>query len=46
VALEDAEVKQLLKDAAIKMGYTEIECRDSNFVDKLFQQAVQDGFFC
>ena len=45
VALQDAEVKQLLKDAAIKMGYTEIECRDSAFVDKLYQQAVQDGFF-
>ncbi|PPD48803.1 MAG: hypothetical protein CTY16_05395 [Methylobacter sp.] len=45
VVLLDAEVKQLLKDAAIKMGYTEIECRDANFVDKLFQQAIQDGFF-
>lgn len=45
VALQDAEVKQLLKSASIKMGYTEIECRDANFVDRLFQQAVQDGFF-
>ena len=45
VALEDAEAKQLLKNAAIRMGHTEIECRDSAFVDKLFQQAVQDGFF-
>jgi putative DNA primase/helicase len=27
------------------MSYTEIECRDSAFVDKLFKQAVQDGFF-
>lgn len=45
VALQDAEVKQLLKNASIKMGFTEIECRDANFVDKLFQQAVQDGFF-
>ncbi len=45
VALEDSEVKQLLKSAAIKMSYTEIECRDVSFVDKLFQQAVQDGFF-
>lgn len=43
--LIDSEVKQLLKDAAVKMGYTEIECRDSSFVDKLFQQAQQDGFF-
>ena len=45
VVLQDNEVKQLLKDAAIKMGYTRIECQDSQFVDKLFLQAVQDGFF-
>jgi putative DNA primase/helicase len=45
VPLLDSEVKQLLKDAAVKMSYTEIECRDVTFVDKLFQQAVQDGFF-
>lgn len=43
--LQDAEVKQILKLAAIRMGYMEIECRDSAFIDKLFQQAVQDGFF-
>ncbi len=45
VVLLDSEVKQLLKDAAVKMGYIEIECRDALFVDKLFQQATQDGFF-
>jgi putative DNA primase/helicase len=45
VAMEDAAVKRLLKDAAIKMSYIEIECRDVAFVDKLFQQVVQDGFF-
>ncbi len=45
VVLQDSEVKQLLKDAAIVMSYTEIECRDALFVDKLFQQATQDGFF-
>lgn len=45
VALQDPEVKRLLKNAAIKMSYMEIECRDSKFVDSLFQQAVQDGFF-
>jgi putative DNA primase/helicase len=44
-ALEDPEVKQLLKNAAIKMGYIEIECRDSKFVDNFFKQAEQDGFF-
>ena len=45
VALDDAEVKQLLKNASVKMGYSEIECRNSDFTDKLFKQAVQDGFF-
>lgn len=45
VPLLDSEVKQLLKDAAIRMGYLEIECRDVSFVDKLFEQAKQDGFF-
>ena len=45
VAMEDAAVKRLLKNAAIKMNYTEIECRDVSFVDKLFQQVVQDVFF-
>ncbi|MDD5229393.1 MAG: phage/plasmid primase, P4 family [Methylococcales bacterium] len=45
VALQDSEVKQLLKNAAIKMKHLEIECRDVLFVDKLFQQATQDGFF-
>lgn len=34
-----------MKQASCKMGYPEIECRDSSFVDKLFQQAVQEGFF-
>lgn len=45
VALEDDEVKQMLKDAAVRMGFTEIEGRDSLFVEKLFKQAQQDGFF-
>ena len=45
VVLVDGEVKQLLKDASIRMGYTEIECRHSGFVDVLFKQTVQDGFF-
>lgn len=43
--LQDAEVKQILKLATIRMGYPEIEARDSAFIDKLFQQAQQDGFF-
>lgn len=45
VALEDAEVKNLLKLSAIKMQHPEIECRDSSFVDLLFNQIVQEGFF-
>ena len=45
VPLLDSEVKKLLKDAAIKMGYAEIECRHALFVDRLFQQAILDGFF-
>jgi putative DNA primase/helicase len=43
--LDDPEVKFMLKDAAIRMAYTEIECRDSDFIAKLFQQAKEDGFF-
>ena len=45
VVLENDEVKHLLKDAAIRMGYTVIESRNNSFVDKLFRQAKQDGFF-
>ena len=45
VVMEDAQVKRLLKSAAINMGYVEIECRDAKFVDTLFRQAVEDGFF-
>ncbi|NOT11300.1 MAG: hypothetical protein HOP23_05630 [Methylococcaceae bacterium] len=45
VSLVDGEVKQLLKEAAIRMSYTEIECRHCGFVDTLFKQTLQDGFF-
>lgn len=45
IPMEDAEVKQLLKDAAIKMGYSRIECLDIEFIDKLFKQASLAGFF-
>ena len=45
VALKDDEVKNLLKQAAIKMQHPEIECRDSSFVDMLFNQIIQEGFF-
>lgn len=45
VALQDDEVKRMLLNAAIRMGCEEIECRDSTFIERLFQQAIQDGFF-
>ncbi len=45
IALEDGEVKQMLKESAIRMGHNEIECRDILFIDKLFQQFVFSGFF-
>ncbi len=45
IALEDAEVKQMLKESAIRMGHNEIECRDISFIDKLHQQFVFSGFF-
>lgn len=45
IALEDGEVKQMLKESAIRMGHNEIECRDISFIDKLFQQFVFSGFF-
>lgn len=45
VALEDKEVKHFLKNAAMKVGYAQIKSRSFNFVDKLFQQVQQDGFF-
>ena len=43
--LENSEVKHLLKKAAIKMGYAKIESKDSAFVENLFKQAKNDGFF-
>ncbi|GDX85692.1 primase [Methylococcaceae bacterium] len=45
IALCDDEVKQLLEKAAIKIGFSEIESRDVEFVGKLFKQAMKDGFF-
>lgn len=46
VSLDDDMVKKrLLKEAAIKMSYSEIECRTYAFGDRLYQQAQSDGFF-
>jgi putative DNA primase/helicase len=45
LALEDAEVKQLIREAAKRLGHNKMECEDISFVDKLFQQFVFSGFF-
>jgi len=45
IVLDKDEFKNLLKDVAIKQGYPEIEARDSLFINKLYEQALQDGFF-
>ncbi len=45
IPLQPDELQNFLKDAAIKMGYPEIESRDSTFINKLYKQSLQDGFF-
>jgi hypothetical protein len=45
IPLEEAEMMQLLMEAAIRMGYKAIESRDNNFVKSLISQAEHDGFF-
>lgn len=45
IVLDKDELKNLLKDAAIKQGYPAIEARDSKFIALLYEQALQDGFF-
>ncbi len=45
IPIEPDELQNFLKEAAIKMGYPEIEARDSAFIEKLHKQALQDGFF-
>lgn len=45
ITLDSDAVKQLVKNAAIAMGHTEIQCRVFAFVDKLYKQVEQDGFF-
>lgn len=45
IPLDPDELENFLKDAAIKMGYPEIESRDSTFIKKLHDQSLQDGFF-
>jgi putative DNA primase/helicase len=45
LALEDTEVKQLIREAAKRLGHNKMECEDISFIDKLFQQFVFSGFF-
>lgn len=42
--LQDDEVKQLLRDATKNMGHADIEC-DALFIDNLFKETIQRGFF-
>jgi hypothetical protein len=44
IPLEKAEMKQLLMEAAIRMGYKAIESRDNNFIKSLISQAEHDVF--
>lgn len=43
--LDKDELKNLLKEVAIRQGYPEIESRDAKFINSLYDQALQDGFF-
>lgn len=43
--LDKDELKNLLKEVAIRQGYPEIEARDAKFINSLYDQALQDGFF-
>lgn len=45
IQLTPDDVKEFLKDVAIKMGYAEIEARETTFIKKLYDQALQDGIF-
>jgi len=45
ISLDKDELKNLLKDVAIRQGYPKINARDSNFINALYEQSLQDGFF-
>lgn len=45
ISLDRDELKNLLKDVAVKQGYPAINARDSNFITQLYDQSLQDGFF-
>ncbi len=45
ISLDKDELKNFLKDVAIKQGYPPIKAKDSKFIVQLYDQAIQDGFF-
>ncbi len=45
IDLDKDELKNFLKDVAIKQGYPAIKARDNKFIANLYDQAIQDGFF-
>ncbi len=45
IGLDKDELKNFLKNVAIKQGYPDISARDSLFINKLYDQTIQDGFF-
>ncbi|OQK17246.1 hypothetical protein AU255_04970 [Methyloprofundus sedimenti] len=45
ISLDKDELKNFLKDVAIKQSYPPIKAKDSKFIVQLYDQAIQDGFF-
>ncbi len=45
ISLDKDELKNFLKDVAIKQSYPPIKARDSKFISQLYDQAIQDSFF-
>lgn len=45
ISLNKDELKNLLKDVAIKQSYPVINSRDNLFINMLYEQSLQDGFF-
>jgi putative DNA primase/helicase len=45
ISLDKYELKNFLKEVAIKQGYPPIKAKDSKFIVQLYDQAIQDGFF-
>ncbi len=45
IDLDKDELKNFLKQVAIRQGYPIIKARDSKFINNLYDQAIQDSFF-